>query len=217
MLKKFFVNLILLILSVNILSGCENIDTKRQTQMSSSDVAILTLFTFDGKSESVFGLMNLGHSFLSVENISDNTINIGKMEVEPKETIAVGTWSISAHFGVWYNVESNYILEHNKYDGRVSISRGISKNDCEKISQFILENDKWTPFTNCSKFAIKLWNTVATNEEKIKESMICSPSKLKKVIEQFENYEINKEILTDNKMIYFDKNTAIEYDLEKGL
>ena len=119
-----------------------------KVSIDDGDIAKLTLFTFDGKGESVWGLANLGHTFLSIENISDESIDIGKKPLPKGETLAIGTWSILDHFGVWYNVESNYIAEHNKYDGRVSITIGIDVDDLKKINESIATNDRWNPLNN---------------------------------------------------------------------
>ena len=215
-LKKFFSITILIIAMLNIflLTGCTNTTSKQKTIIKTTDVALLSLFTFDGKKESTLGLMNLGHSFLSIENISSDVIKIANVTLAPNETIAIGTWSISAHFGIWYNVESNYIAEHNKYDGRLSITTGISLDDMVSITNYILSHDYWTPLANCSCFALNLWNEVAENSEKLSKPLIYSPSHLAKCMKNFENYEENKEIITDTNFHYFEGTNPVYYYMD---
>ena len=213
-MKKFLSFFILIMIACVVFASCSVNTPKHKTSVTSSDVALLTLFTFDGKKESKFGLFNLGHSFLSVENISSETITIGKVEVAPNETISIGTWSSKAHFGVWYNVESNYIKDYNKYDGRISITAGISSQDTEKMNKFILAHDYWSPTNNCSNFALNLWNTVAEEDEELVRPFIYSPSKIAKALKNFEGYETNREIKTSDKFFYMDENTPKYFELE---
>lgn len=197
-----------------IFCGCSSTPVVRKTTIKDTDIAYISLFTFDGKSESTMGLMNLGHSFLSLENVSSEPIKIANVSIDPGKTIAIGTWSIKAHFGVWYNVESNYIKDYNKYDGRLSITTGIGSEDIEKVSDFILSHDYWNPLQNCSYFALNLWNEIAEDGEKLDSMAIFSPSAIANQIKTFESYDVNKEIITDSKFHYFDNDTPVYYELE---
>ena len=215
-LKKYFTNFYLIIfaiIAVLLLCGC-NEPIKQKTIVKETDVALLSLFTFDGKKESTLGLMNLGHSFLSLENISNKSIKLNNVTIDAGETIAIGTWSIQAHFGVWYNVESNYIAEYNKYDGRLSITTGIGIEDIDTISAYINTHDYWTPLANCSCFALNLWNEVADENEKLSKPLIYNPTHIAKCIKNFENYEINREIITDTEFHYFDGKTPVFHYLD---
>ena len=212
-MKKIFTLCLLLVLSMITLTACKQ--EHHKTLIEASDTALLTLYTFDGSSESTMGLFNLGHAFVSIENISEDTIKIGKNTLEPHEAITIGTWSIKAHFGVWYNVESNYIKNHNKYDGRISVTCGINSNDIATISKFIDNNDYWSPLHNCSQFALNLWNSVASTDEKLVTPVIYSPGKIAKSLKNFEVYETNRQIETGDKMYYFDGDTPKYFELEK--
>lgn len=215
MLKKFCLILVLVVCLLP-LWGCSSSNREYKTSISAQDVAKLSLFTYDGKSESVFGLPNLGHSFLSIENISEENFKIGNRIVAPNETIALGTWSIQAHFGVWYNVESNYISEYDKYNGRVSITTGINLEDIVVINEYISKNDNWSPLDNCSNFALGLWNGIAEDSEKIEIGLIKTPKKIAIELAKFDSYEINKEIITDTKFNYYSGETPVYFELEKN-
>ena len=84
--KKSITSLILILLSVMtiFIVGCDKSENNRETIIKDTDTALLTIFTFDGKKESSFGLMNLGHSFLSLENISSESFKIGNAYWIPK-------------------------------------------------------------------------------------------------------------------------------------
>lgn len=215
MFRKILSLSLALIASILIFSSCNLKDNKDyHTSVDASDVALLSLYTFDGKAESKMGLFNLGHSFLSIENISDEDIKVGKVTLAPDKAVTIGAWSIKAHFGVWYNVESLYIKDYNKYDGRVSITAGINKDDLEVMSQFIDNHDIWTPFRNCSNFALNLWNTVASDTEELVKPVIYSPSKIKKELSKFNSFETNRHISTDDQMFYFDGDTPKYFKLK---
>lgn len=214
-MKKFLTFCILILLCAYSFCACSQNNIKHYTTVDSSDVALLSLFTFDGNSESHFGLFNLGHAFLSLENISENNLSIGKNTLAPRKTISIGTWSIKAHFGVWYNVESNYIKDFDKYNGRVSITCGVSLEDIQKINNFINSHDYWSPLNNCSNFALNLWNTIATKEETLEKPLIYSPAKLARALKAFESFEVNRPIETEDKFHYFDGDTPKYFELEK--
>ena len=190
-MKKF--SLFLILICVFAFFGCStNKSVKLEATFSTNDVATLSIFSFNGKGESKYGIKNLGHSFLSITNNSTSNITIAGKEIEPNEEIYFGAWSLSVHFGIWYNVESNYIEFYNKYNGRVSVDKGITIEDIETISDFILTNDTWTPVNNCSRFAIRCWNSVAKESEKLNLRLVNTPTKLIKNLKKFENFEINK-------------------------
>lgn len=196
-------------------SACNENDRLFVTsETTENDVAILTIFAYDGKGESKFGLMNLGHSFLSIENISEENFTLQGMEIAPGETYAIGTWSIVSHFGIWFNVESSYITKTNKYDGRVSLSIGIDSDDIETLRSFMASHDKWTPIHNCSYFAFAAWNTVADENEKIdKPALTYTPNYVANFIKKFDNFETNREINNDQNLMYFDGEKMVEYVL----
>lgn len=214
-MKKIFISIFLILIICVPLFACNTSSEIKHTSVKSDDVALLTLFTFDGTGESKFGLKNLGHSFLSVENISDSSITVGKNNLEPSDSLTFGTWSIKAHFGVWYNVESVYIDTCNKYDGRISITTGINYDDLEKVNEFISSHDFWTPTNNCSNFALNLWNTIAEEEEELLSPFIYSPKHIAKCLKNFGNYETNKQINTSiSQMFFYDENTPKYFSLE---
>ena len=206
MIKKIL-STILIIVAFFTVSGCANSQTVsgrvRELNVSESDVALLTIFSDNGKGESNWLTRNYGHSFFTVTNLSNQELIVGDMVVNPSDTIAVGLWSIYEHFGVWYNVESNYIKEHNKYAQRVSLTIGVSLEDIYSITEVIKNNDLWTPLYNCSKFALDVWNTVASENEKIDTKLLMSPGYLVEEIKKFAGYEDVRPCNTSNIVRYY--------------
>lgn len=192
-MKKFITSIF--IISCLLCFACSPSNLKTRTATFPPDsVATLTIFSYNGSSESKFGIKNLGHSFLSLTNTSTSDIVLAGKTIHVGEEIYFGAWSLSVHFGIWFNVESNYIEFYNKYNGRISVDKGITAQDLEKISEFIIENDTWSPLNNCSKFAIRLWNNIAKESEKLSLNFVNTPSKLIGELKTFENFQVNKPL-----------------------
>lgn len=203
-MKKCVLVVLLLILSINVFSAC-NSSKDKALNISNDDVAYLSIFADNGKSESNILLRNYGHAFVSITNVSENILEIGGRRVLAGESITIGLWNVLEHFGVWFNIESNYISEYNKYSNRVSLTIGIGLEDIQTLNDVISSSDRWNPFFNCSTFALKMWNSVAEDNEKIDKKMITSPSYLVNEIMKFEGFEKGKEILTDKNVKYYNE------------
>ena len=218
MLKKFNIKAILLVLMLSfctVLSACSNENKDYKVNMYEDDIAYFSLFTYSGEGETSYGLINLGHAFVSIENISDETISIYNYELQPGETVAIGTWSLSKHFGIWFNIESNYITCRNKYDGRYSITTGINKDDLTKVNDFMSIHDRWGILRNCSYFALSFWNEIAEESEQIKERPIFTPAYIEEEISKFDNHEINRPINTSETCYYYDNDKFLEFHFEE--
>lgn len=211
MVRKI-VSIILIMMAMFTFAGCKSSlvsgNVARELSVDSSDMALLSIFSDNGKGESNFLTRNYGHSFLSVTNLSEENLLVGDMLVMPNETIAVGLWSIFEHFGVWYNIESNYIKEHNKYAERVSLTIGINKDDVAKISEVIKNNNAWTPLYNCSKFALEVWNSVAMENERIESKLLMSPGYLVEEIVKFSGHEESRACNTSEVVRYYGEVSA---------
>lgn len=217
MLKKFNLQAIALVFILGIftiLTACSNNNKDYKIQLHESDIAYFTLFTYSGEDESNYGLINLGHAFLSIENISNKTITVYNYEIQAGETVTIGTWCLSEHFGIWFNIESNYILGYDKYNGRYSITTGINENEITKINDFMSSHDKWGILRNCSYFALSLWNEIAEESEYIQEKPIYTPKYLEEEISKFENHEINRPINTSDKCYYYNNEKFLEFHFE---
>lgn len=197
-----------------IFSACEKTDKEYKININNTDIAYVSLFTYSGEGETSYGLVNLGHSFLSIENISTSDITLYNYTIPAGETITIGTWSLSKHFGIWFNIESNYIVNRNKYDGRYSVTTGVSVEDINKLNDFMSSHDKWGCLKNCSYFAQSFWNEIAEESEFIPYKPIFTPKYLEEEIQKFEEHEYNREIITNDTCYYFDGDTFQEFHFE---
>lgn len=98
----------------------------------------------------------IGHVFLYFENISKETVNVGKYKLERKKTVSVGSFGSEGPQGqgVYYNLESE--LDH--YSKLTGISTELNKSELEKVSKKIRNYNWWGPFFNCNYFALSVWN-----------------------------------------------------------
>lgn len=155
--------------------------------------AELTIYAFDGESEKVWGLLNLGHAFVSVKNVTAAPLIVGGYSVAAGDEVSIGTWGMNAHWGIWYNVESTY-MTLGRYDGRVSMTQQISAGEVDIINAYLKVSDKWTPFKNCSYFAMDLWNSVADKDESVDLGGLVTPSRVAQRIAATEGYSENRPI-----------------------
>jgi len=202
-MKKIIFMLTLFLFCFSVV-GCGKTEERyRDLQIESTDVALLTIVSDNGDDETNFLTKYYGHAFLAITNIKSQEFVVGDRKVAPNETITFGLWPIQEHFGVWFNVESNYINEYNKYAQRVSLTIGVDLEDIEKICTIIDNNNKWTLFYNCSDFACEIWNSVAEEFEKLNVNNFVSPNDLVKEIKLFKNYEFNKVFNTNDVVTYY--------------
>lgn len=166
----------------------------KQTTYKDSDI-LLSLHSYDGKSESGFLTKSLGHSWISIENNSSCDIYLNDILIIPGDVLTISVFSIEKNTGVTYNLEAMFIDKMNRYDNHYSISYPINENDLDKIGKFIEENNKWSILKNCTYFSIHLFNEVVKEEYKIPTQIISyTPSKLIKAIKEYSNYEVNKSL-----------------------
>lgn len=213
---KKVINFLILILfvSVFIISGCAPDETPKIIVDKDDYVGEFSLFTHTGTGDTLPLIFNLGHSFLSFTNTSNEVINISTYTCQPNETVCIGTWSISTHFGVWYNVESNYDICNKRYDGRLSISKKIDSQDVTKLTKFIEEHNTWNPLQNCSYFALNCWNELAAESEIIAKPIIYTPTHIASQIKLFSGYKLNKEMVTESNFGYFENDTYVAFTMK---
>lgn len=130
-----------------------------------------------------------GHAWLYFENTSKKTVTVGVYKLKPGDGISVGTFGYIRKEGpgVYYNLES-YITNHQGTKGRVSLSQDITAAQLKKVSKKINQfKSKWNVAQNCTYFAEKVWNTVAT----VKLNTAATPLALRNAIRRKSGYEKN--------------------------
>ncbi|MBD5113009.1 MAG: hypothetical protein HDT42_10865 [Ruminococcaceae bacterium] len=135
-----------------------------------------------------------GHSFLSFKNTYSDPIRIGGLSVGRGCEITFGTWDLSAHRGVWYNLESYCINHAGKMPNRISVSMNVTMSQVDIINFNIdLSSDHWSLIDNCSAFATLVWNSASKfSGPQVSAGAIPTPQGLYNSIKKMDGCQINR-------------------------
>lgn len=99
------------------------------------------------------------HVFLYFENLSDETIKVGRYELGAYDTVSVGCFGTEGPRGggVYYNLES----ELGHYKSLMGLSTELDEAELEDVNDEIRNYNHWDPIFNCYYFAAKGWNAAA--------------------------------------------------------
>ncbi len=140
--------------------------------------AILTIVSDTGESEASHGVPSYGHTFLVLENTSDTPLVFCGREIAAGEDITFGWWAISAHSGVWFGLESNYIDAFGRYRGRVALSREIDSDGIARLADYLLTHDLYTPLENCAVRAVAAFNTAIPETRRLRCGYFTTPARV---------------------------------------
>lgn len=98
----------------------------------------------------------VGHIFLYFENLSDNTITVGKYKLSAGDDVSIGCFGTEGPWGagVYYNLETE--LDH--YSQLMGLSTELTNEELKAVNQKITSFDRWDPIFNCNYFALRAWN-----------------------------------------------------------
>lgn len=165
-MKRSFKSLISLILAVALslsvwfFAFAEGEEQQEQNDITPADiyaedtVAILYLCS------NMSGFPSLGHIWIYIENVSDQTLTVGKYELPAGEGVSVGTFALtrSDGMGIYYNVEA-YCGNLFSMKSPLYIKKEINQSQLNAVSRKILNGNFWEPmFMNCVFFAAGSWD-----------------------------------------------------------
>lgn len=160
------------------------------------------------------GSSNYGtHAFITVKNMSQSNINIGKFSgVLPGKTMSIGGWgNKSEHIGLWYNLESYSIYYNSSFPGRVSASYLVTAAQLNTLNSYIINNDRWSllPINyNCSSFAAGAWNSFVDSSYRLSAGVLNTPRNLSNSIKaKFPGAPIGGAVPYDY-LVYFANGTG---------
>lgn len=98
----------------------------------------------------------IGHIFVYFENLTGETITVGRYSVEPYGDVSVGTFGTEGPRGggVYYNNET--YLRH--YSQLMGISTELDAGELKAVNDKIKNFNWWDPIFNCNYFALRAWN-----------------------------------------------------------
>ncbi|MBR4766048.1 MAG: hypothetical protein IK085_04705 [Clostridia bacterium] len=104
------------------------------------------------------------HVFVYFENLTEHDITVGAYTCPKGKAVSVATLGVSTAdgdgAGIYYNMELYRIGNNGHFPLVVTLKRTVSKAELEKVTDFILNHNRWDFFIfNCGWFAAKCWNT----------------------------------------------------------
>lgn len=101
---------------------------------------------------------SLGHTWIYIHNISDSPIQVGAYTVPVGEGVSIGTFANTRDDGkgIYYNIEAHCINKYGDHDF-FSITKKISADTMNKVSNKIASLNSWNIFNNCMGFTFKVW------------------------------------------------------------
>ena len=108
-----------------------------------------------------------GHTWIYVENLTDEPITVGIYEVPAGQGVSVGVFSFSVNdgWGIYYNLEAYRENRNNNISDCRSITKDMTRTELEKLSNTIKNYpNMWDIFIfNCTYFAFSVWNKSSDN------------------------------------------------------
>lgn len=108
-----------------------------------------------------------GHTWIYVENLTDEPITVGIYEVPAGQGVSVGVFSFSVNdgWGIYYNLEAYRENRNNNISDCRSITKHMTRSELEKLSNTIKNYpNMWDIFIfNCTYFAFSVWNKNSDN------------------------------------------------------
>lgn len=142
---------------------------KKITAIILAVLTVLTMLSFSASAietdtvarmwicSSVSDNTGISHIFLYFENLTDETITVGRYPVAPHGDVSVGNFGTEGPRGggVYYNNET--ALTH--YSQFIGLSTELNENELAKVSKKISNYANWwDPIFNCNYFALSAWN-----------------------------------------------------------
>ena len=155
---------------------------------------ILSITTFDGKSESKPFLKCFGHTWIGLDNRTGHTVYLKDRAIPDGEMVTFSVWAVSGLSGLLFDLEPCYIANYGRYTGRLSLSTNIGEEQLKVIEDYMEQHDKWTVNKNCSYWSVHLWNAVVGEDAALKiRGFVCTPEKIEQAFSAFDCVEVDKD------------------------
>lgn len=156
---------------------------------------ILSITTFDGKSESKPFLKCFGHTWIGLDNRTGHTVYLKDRAIPDGEMVTFSVWAVSVG-ALGAAVRSGTVLYRQLRPlHRQTVSEhNIGEEQLKVIEDYMEQHDKWTVDKNCSYWSIHLWNEVVGEDAALKiRGFVCTPEKIEQAFSAFDCVEVNKD------------------------
>lgn len=142
-----------------------------------------------------------GHSWIYIENTSDESFELANSVVEPNDSISFGTTAnpIMHYIGIFVNLEGY----NSHYLENISDTKPFYYEDIAYTDNFLKHHNKWNILYNCSTFACDLWNKLGPDDVETNTYHALYPKQLHRQLERSGNSIINKEFFINNYYYYY--------------
>lgn len=106
----------------------------------------------------------MGHTWIYVENLSDEVQRVGLYDLPVGEGVSVGTFAFSVHdgLGVYYNLECFRQNRDNNIGNIWSVTKELTQSELDSLSKNLANYvNYWDLYFNCAFFAFSIWNSVS--------------------------------------------------------
>ena len=128
--------------------------SKESRPLQDNDV-VADIYVFYDKSD----IHGAGHTWIYVENLTDQNLKVGAYTLPPNEGVSVGTLPEYDGWGLYYNIES-YQQGIYGMEDQLSMKDEITLRELRRVSNFIVSYPNfWDPILfNCMLFAFLAWD-----------------------------------------------------------
>ena len=132
----------------------EPVPPQESKPLQDNDI-VADLYVFYDKSD----IHGMGHTWIYVENRTNQELKVGIYTLSPNEGVSVGTLPEYDGWGVYYNIEAYQQTIYGMED-QLSMKEEITLKELRRVSNFIVNYlNFWDPvFFNCMLFAFLAWD-----------------------------------------------------------
>ena len=132
----------------------EPVPPQESKPLQDNDI-VADLYVFYDKSD----IHGMGHTWIYVENRTNQELKVGIYPLPPNEGVSVGTLPEYDGWGVYYNIEA-YQQGIYGMEDQLSMKEEITLKELRRVSNFIVNYlNFWDPvFFNCMLFAFLAWD-----------------------------------------------------------
>ena len=100
----------------------------------------------------------MGHTWLYVENLTDQELKVGVYTLPANEGVSVGVFKRKDGWGIYYNIEA-YSQTVYGMEGQISMKEELTLKELRRVSNAIVNYlNHWDPIFNCMFFSFTVWD-----------------------------------------------------------
>ena len=103
----------------------------------------------------------MGHTWVYVENLTDQELTVGLYKLQPGEGVSVGLFKRKDGWTIYYNIEA-YSQTVYGMEGQISLKEELTLRELRRVSNAIIYYpNHWDPIFNCMFFSYIVWDVAS--------------------------------------------------------